>query len=286
MKTLNLLLTTLMLFVLVACDQRGKTIVEKHYVTNPNTGTGLPGAPDLEGAGYSNPNGSDNMGGVDGVGGGNGFAKKSLESWKVDLTKLPAFERLHEKVISKLKVRFPNLAADLLHIAEERSWYVIPVELRTLPTAKIGVSFRTEQIALQKLKEIWISDLIFGAMDPVDQEMLILHELLMGVRLLEFTNVLDQCVASISILRINTENLEPYKEARKVCYAKNRRAAELGDNLGFGKNINLDTTDYEETIRPMTSLLMEKAENFDVQELEDWMVIRKFRIYPKTDPAP
>lgn len=291
MKTLYAILLTLLLFGLAACQPSGRTVIGKQTGPNPPqtpNPSGVPGTPSAPsevsptGSGSAN-GGIDIGGGVGGLdigGGGNGVEKKTLEGWKIpDLNKLPAFERLHEKVISKLKVRFPKLAADIMHIAEERSWYLIPVELKTLPAAKIGVSFRIDQIALQKLKEIWISDLIFSKMEPQDQEILILHELLMGVHLLKFSNHLDQCLVNIAVLKLDPEQDTKYQEARRECFRKNRRAAEVGENLGVGQPIKLTESDYAETIRPLTNLLMEKIDTFDPQELEDWMVIQNFRKY-------
>ncbi|MGZ3744766.1 MAG: hypothetical protein ACXWRE_15700 [Pseudobdellovibrionaceae bacterium] len=264
MKNWILRINILTLLLLTACQGSKETVVEKHFVTG--SGPNLPVPPDKA------------EGGIDGGGGGNGVERKPLESFRVDLTQVPAYQRLKDKVIDKLVVRFPKLAADLLHITEERSWYLIPAELRNLPASKIGVSFKTDQIALQKLKEIWINDLIFSKMEAEDQETLILHELLMGVRLLEFSNLLDQCLVSIAPMKLDVLKQEDYKENRRVCFKKYHGAATLGDSVGLGKDIRLEDYDYE-SIRDFTNLLLKKTETFNVQELEDQMAIRKFRIY-------
>jgi hypothetical protein len=265
MKKWLMTINILTLLVLTACQGSKETIVEKHFITG--SGDGLPVPPDKV------------DGGIDGGGGGNGLDRKPLESFRVDLTLVSSYQRIKNKVIDKLIVRFPKLAADLLHITEERSWYLIPTELRNLPAANIGVSFKTDQIGLQKLKEVWINDLIFATMEPVDQETLILHELLMGVRLLQFTNLLDQCLVNISVLRLAPLTQDKYKEERRLCFKKYRGAADLGDSIGLGKGIKLEDYD-DDTIRDITNLLMTKIDTFDVQELEDQMAIRKFRKYP------
>lgn len=259
-----LLTNILTLLVLTACQGSKETVVEKHFVANE--GNNLPVPPDKV------------EGGIDGGGGGNGLERKPLESFRIDLTQVSSFQRLKTKVIDKLVPRFPKLAADLIHVVEERSWYLIPTELRNLPASKIGVSFKTDQIALQKLKEIWINDLIFAKMEAVDQETLLLHELLMGVRLLEFANFLDQCLVNISILKITEATQEKYKEQRQLCFKKYRNAADIGDSIGLGKDIKLEDYDYD-TLRDFTNLLLTKTETFDVQELEDQMAIRGFRKY-------
>lgn len=281
MKLVNFyLLTLLMLFGVLACSPRQETIVEKHFGTPP--GTGLPGSPQgpesAGSGGYPPPPSS--MGGADVGGGGNGVAGKPLESYQVNITTVPAYQRVREKVINKLAVRFPKLAGDLIHITEERNWYFVPVSMDAIPAFKIGVNFRTDQFANHKLKEIWFDSKHFDDMEEKPQENLILHELLMGVKVLEFTNLLDQCLANISSLRLTSENEEAYKAARKKCFSKNRNAVDIGDSIGLGKSIQLTNDDYD-SIRTLTTLLMSSVDTLDAQELEDWMAIRKFRTYPK-----
>lgn len=266
MKKWYVLFNILMLLGLAACQGGKETVVEKHYV-NEN-GTGLPVPP------------SHQEGGIDGGGGGNGLDGKPLESFRVDLSQQSSFQLVQKEVINKLIVRFPKLAADLMHISEERAWYLIPTELRNLPAARIGVSFKTDQIALQKLKEVWVNDLLFSKMAPREQETLVLHELIMGVRLLEFTNLLDQCLVNISIMRLTPDNDDKYKEARRDCFRKYRNASDIGDNIGLGKDIKLEDYDYE-TIRDITSTLLTRIDSFDPQELEDYMAARGFRKYAK-----
>ena len=259
MKKRYVIINILLLLGLAACQGSKETVVEKHYVGQD----GLPAPAD----GGSVPGG-----------GGNGINGKPLESFRVDLTQQDSYLRVQKDVINKLIVRFPKLAADLMHISEERAWYFVPVELRNLPASRIGVSFKTDQFALQKLKEVWVDDLLFTKMAPHEQETLILHELIMGVRLLEFTNLLDQCLVGISPLRLVPENEDQYKKARRECFEKYRNAADVGDSIGLGKDIKLEDYDYE-TIRDITSTLMTKVDSFDPQELEDYMAARHFRKY-------
>lgn len=264
MKNWFMMINILAFLGLVACQGNKETIVEKHYVTGNDSG--LPVPP------------SNQEGGIDGGGGGNGLDGKPLESFRVDLTQQASYQRVRANVIEKLKTSFPKLAADLIHISEERAWYLIPTELRNLPAARIGVSFKTDQIALQKLKEVWVNDLLFSKMEPRQQETLVLHELVMGVRLLQFTNLLDQCLANIGAVKLNPESLDKYKELRRECFKKYRNAADVGDSIGLGKDIKLEDYDYE-TIRDITSTLMTKIDTLDPQELEDYMAARKFRTY-------
>jgi hypothetical protein len=266
MKNWLLMINILAFLGLAACQGNKETIVEKHYVTGNGSETGLPVPP------------SNQAGGIDGGGGGNGLEGKPLESFRVDLTQQSSFQRVRANIIEKLAARFPKFAADLMHISEERAWYLIPTELRNLPAGRIGVSFKTDQIALQKLKEVWVNDLLFSKMAPHEQETLVLHELVMGVRLLQFSNLLDQCLVNIAVMKLTPEAADKYKEARRECFKKYRNAADVGDSIGLGKDIKLEDYDYE-TIRDITSTLMTKIDTLDPQELEDYMAARNFRTY-------
>lgn len=273
MKFWILIINILTLLGLVACSASKEVIVDKTHLGMDQRGDGLPSpAPRSEAEG-----------GLDAGGGGNGVNGKPLESYRVEITQLPAYQRLHEKILSKIVDRFPKLAADFLHITLERSWYFVPVPLRKLPAYKIGVSFKTDQFALQKLKEIWFDKLAFDKMSEDDQETLLLHELVMGVRLLEFTNLLDRCLTGISVLRLRQTqtHMDKYKEERRKCFAVNRNAAEVGDAIGLGKAIHLEDYDYD-SIRELTSTLITKTDSFDPEEIEDWMAFRGLRVYPKS----
>jgi hypothetical protein len=249
----------------IGCQPK-ETVIEKHFGPNPTDQLPVP------------PSSENPQGGIDGGGGGNGFAGESLEHWRVDLNLLPSYKVLKVKVIDSLALRFPKLAGDIFHLIERRRWYLIPTELRNLPASKIGVYFNTEQMALQGLDEIWINDLLFSKMDLEGQAILLLHEFLMGVRLLEFVSLFDLCLADISFLKILPENAERYSEERHQCFKRYRDISELDGSIGLGKNIKLEDHDYF-SIRSFTSLLMKDAETFNVQELADEMRIRRFRKY-------
>ena len=259
----------------------------------PQNGTGTPGAPTPKlggggngsgpaspsGGGTPAPGGSSGNGGVDPTGGGNGVNGVSLDNYKIRINELPSFIRIRDNVITRLAKRFPKLAGDLMFVAEGKTWYRIKTQLNTLPSAKIGVSFKTEQFALQNVSEIWINDLIFVDMKDRDQDGLILHEMVMGVRLLEFANELDRCLAAIEYMKLETITAEAYPEKRRECFKKNKLAADLGQAaIGLGRTIKLEDHDYF-TIRTLTAKLMEEVDSINAEELEDWMSIRNFRKY-------
>lgn len=249
--------------VFLGCDNKKEIVVERHFVQQGNA---LPAPSQIEHV----------DGGVDG-GGGNGVEGKPLESYRRDISTISGYSLLYDKVILPLRTKLPHLAADLLHVGSERSWYLIPVRLNRIPSFKIGVNFKTDQLAIQNLSEIWLDEQLYPA-NQVDQAALLLHELLMGVRLIEFQNSLDQCLADIAIMKLDPANQGAYQANRVACFKKNRHSAEIGDTIGIRKPIRLIDDDYE-TIRILGRRLLEDIGTLDADELESWMVIRNFRKY-------
>ncbi len=127
-------------------------------------------------------------------GGGNTFNGKPLESYIVDITLLPAFKNQVEPILEDLKYfSVGNYAFQFL--IKNKAWYFIPEDLTTLPKEKIGSAVHSEQAALQDFKQIWINSKIFDAMtSEEDQAKLILHELLMGLKLLKFDSARQECL--------------------------------------------------------------------------------------------
>ncbi|MBC7372078.1 MAG: hypothetical protein H7326_10960 [Bdellovibrionaceae bacterium] len=280
MNKFFLLLTLSMMVTLTACQQGPQGTSPVGTSVAPKLGGSGGGTPTSPGGGSAPaPGGSSGNGGVDPTGGGNGINGVSLDNYKIKINDLPAFTRIKENVIARLAKRFPKLAGDLMFVAEGKTWYRIKTQLNTLPSAKIGVSFKTEQFALQNVSEIWINDLIYVDMKDRDQDGLILHEMVMGVRLLEFANELDRCLASVEYFKLDPATAESYPEKRRECFKKNKLASDLGQAaMGLGRTIKLEDFDYF-SIRTLTAQLMEEVDSINAEELEDWMSIRNFRKY-------
>lgn len=149
------------------------------------SGSGLPGTPG------SAPTGPKSDGTLD-SGGGNTYRGLPLESYIQKPEDLPAFQSLVKPILAKIN---PYTAGVLEHVLKKKTWYFVPGKLSELPASKIGSAVKVEQGALQDFRQVWVASEIFEAMEARDQARLLMHELLMGFRLLRFDSVQNECVA-------------------------------------------------------------------------------------------
>jgi hypothetical protein len=150
------------------------------------------------------PDRADTLGTGD-SGGGNLYKGRPIESYSVDITQLPAYQAKIAPIVTALTdvTRFsssqqmssPDLGRMVLAILQKRTWYLIPGELEALPKERTGIAVASVQGALQSSKEIWINSVLFQAMTEDDQASLILHEILMGLRILKFASNQEQCLS-------------------------------------------------------------------------------------------
>lgn len=179
MKTLtNMLILTLTAMTLLGACSEGK-----HSAANP---------------------GADKLGTGD-SGGGNLYKGRPVESYAVNITTLPAFKNRLTPIMTALteprqdvtaQTTHPMLAVLFNSVIKNKTWYLIPGKLETLPKEKTGIAVATEQGALQGAKEVWIDSTLYDAMTEEDQAILLLHEILMGLRILQFESNYNQCLAS------------------------------------------------------------------------------------------
>ncbi|MEQ1877044.1 MAG: hypothetical protein ABL958_10390 [Bdellovibrionia bacterium] len=222
-----------------------------------------------------------NRGTIDG-GGGNTLKGRPLESYRKDLFKVPSVLKYIVPMIQNVAKKLPQLGGDLYHIIEDRAWYFVPVELKKLPWYDINTPFETEQGAFQTRNEVWLDSQIFDKMEPADQAGLIAHELLMGIRRMEFTDSLDHCFANAAALTFKEDKQESYRKARRECWEKDKGAQITGPRGGglldaFKQN-KLGEEDYS-NVRNVTSKLVMNSENFDPEDLALWLAKHKFRDY-------
>jgi hypothetical protein len=132
-------------------------------------------------------------------GGANGLQGRPLESFADRVVSETAeYRELIAPALANLKQKVPALATDLQAIAENKVWFFVPVSLKTLPPWVIGTAFFTEQLALQSQVSVWIDSRIYdnnSVYDSVkhreetvaerkrDRAIVILHEMMMGLRL-------------------------------------------------------------------------------------------------------
>lgn len=220
-------------------------------------------------------------GGVDSGGGGNGVNGRPLESYAVRILDITEFNTVVMPIIQKMHEIHPRFASDMAHIALNRTWYLIPVELNKLPAQVIGVSFgdkQLQQLALQNLNAVWINSDLFQKY-PTDQDRgtLLLHEIIMGVRLMKYKSNLDQCYSGIASLRFQPEKAPDYKRLRDECAMKH--GLNGTDNIIGGINqIKLTKDDYD-NIRELVVVLLRGIDDLSKTQLDAWLKDRSFRSY-------
>lgn len=212
-------------------------------------------------------------GGTDNTGGGNGARGRALDSYiEKNLTETPAFKNHVQPLIEILSREYPRLAADFYHITYQRDWYFIPVELDEISKNVLGTYAKTDQYALQDLNKIWIDKNKFEAMTSVqDQGTLLIHEIMMGIRLMHFQAKQDHCIAKAALLIFQPVENKNYGDQRRSC----RRTYPVIDgsrNLKF----KLSADDYD-LIRKLVSLLDRTKP--DIAEVQSLIEAHSFRSY-------
>lgn len=250
--------TTFLVLALLTGCQGQKEVVREFINTSPTSSPGLP-AP---------PSNSMQTGGVDDGGGGNGLKGKPLESYAFDVRALPEFQTYVLPVIKHLQTTAPNLAADMIYLSAERNWYLVPIKLDQISTAFLGTYFPTDQMAIQSSHDIWMDKNIFDNMAPEDRGRLLVHELLMGIKILEQLSSLEKCFAKQARL----DNAKLYKEERMNCFKTYPKIS--GENSA---SLRIYKDDYA-LIRKLTAALFsgDRLENTD---LEAELAAHGFRRY-------
>lgn len=203
------------------------------------------------------------------IGGGNGVGGQPLESFRVKFVTRPEYEEI-KNLIPKLALKHERLAADFWHIIEDRTWFFVPVALDGIDSAIIGTHFNIDQLALQSKLELWFDSILFSKMNPKQRHQLIIHELVMGVRLMEFQDPTDECLSGAAVYWVRGKT-EDYEMARKRCFT----SAPL---ISPGKKLDLVDTDYA-NIRVLSIKLANDFDSIDAEELKLWLSNKGFRKY-------
>lgn len=224
----------------------------------------------------SQPTGSkDSVGGAD-VGGGNAIQGRMIEEYVIRLPDILEYQESIFPIINLLKIHFPDLAADFLHIVESRKWYSVPVDLKTLDALKIGIpfGFATEQAALHMPEKIFIDKRIWDTMTSSSRSYLLLHEIVMGVKWLSNHEDLEKCLARAKRFLVDSGFIESsnYRDANRMCYKKYPRYFTVPTKF------KLSPQDYD-SIRDIVDRLSKADEKTDWESFILWFNSRSFRTY-------
>lgn len=218
------------------------------------------------------------QGGADTGGGGNGVNGKPLEAYAVNMKSTASFAQMVLPIILKVQEAHPRFASDMVHIAINRKWYFVPVDLNKLPAHAIGVSFGDkdlQQMALQNLSAVWVDSKLFNAkeMSEENRAQLVLHEILMGIRLMAYKNSLDNCYSEVAYLGIKEEDAGKHRQQRDKC------AQTYGlSNRDRSGGIKLSKEDYD-AIRDLGSELWGNQGQVSKVQLDAWLNANDFRKY-------
>ncbi|MEN0059910.1 MAG: hypothetical protein AAGB31_13810 [Bdellovibrio sp.] len=221
-------------------------------------------------------------GGVDSVGGGNGVNNRTFESFAVKVEHTTPFTNAILPLIKKMQDIHPRFASDMAHIALHRKWYILPVKLKTIPAELIGVNFadsKTQQLAVQSLNAVWIDEVLYKKMpSEKEQSRLLLHEIVMGIRLMQYKRPLDQCHSEIALKGLESDKKE-YKKAIDQCAMKYLfSGTDITTDLHNGNPVQLTGEDYD-NIRELVVTLSDESKTLSRLELEAWLKDRSFRSY-------
>lgn len=212
---------------------------------------------------------------VDDGGGGSGTSGKTLDEFiDREIQKRAPYVNVVKPVIEQLKNSFPELAADLIHITIRRNWYFVPGELEKIPQNILGAYAKMDQYALQDTRKIWIDDIQYKQMEERSQGALILHELIMGVRLMKYKHRQDHCMAEAAKVLLVPNSESEYRKKISEC----SKTYPILDGFNGDEGFNLNKGDYE-VIRGIVSHLL--AETIDVDEVKFLIDNYGVRIYPK-----
>lgn len=202
---------------------------------------------------------SNQTGGVDEAGGGSGINGKPLDEF-IDrqFDKKNAYAKIVVPIIQKLQTGFPELAADFIHLTQRRDWYFVPGQLDKIPQVVLGAYAKYDQYALQDTNKVWIDDIEYKIMNERSQGILIVHELVMGVRLLKYKHGQDRCIANITKILFEENGADKYKLAFKQCVIQ----YPIIDGVSKDQSFKLNNDDYE-LIRRIVSFLIQDEIDYD-----------------------
>jgi hypothetical protein len=210
-------------------------------------GPGKPGSNNAVGAPESipgtTPQSQAQAQGTGDSGGGNLYKGKPLESYIKDPYELTAVKMY----VTAITWFLPNhISRYISQTLRAKTWYFVPGPLQDLPKERIGSQVNTEQAALQDFNQVWIDQTRFETMSQVEQAQLIVHEALMGLKLLKFDSPQNVCVLRQTYL---------LRTALRS-YAKPESCASLSKSPA-GKIADLTVTDYAQ-IRDLSAALIRR----------------------------
>lgn len=135
-------------------------------------------------------------------GGGNSYRGRPLDSYIVFPMEMPAFRATVRPVLEDLQRkaesdhRMDLLRNLIFSVFAQKTWYLLPGPLDPISSELPGFPVQTDQAVLQNFHRVWLDQNIWEKMSLQDQGLLLLHEAVMGLKILRFASSQDQCRAA------------------------------------------------------------------------------------------
>ncbi len=160
-----------------------------------------------------------------------------------------------------------------MHIAIHRQWYIIPTDLGKIPALDMVAAIagaNVEQLAVQTEAEVWIDKRPYVPMTDRERSELIVHELVMGVRMMEYQGTHDQCQALSAISALRNDQ-KSYRDKKRACSVERLRDVSSNFNI-IKKKVTLSPSDYD-LVRKITLQLLNELPNLSAEELKTLALI-------------
>lgn len=202
-------------------------------------------------------------------GGGNGCDGKAFEAYAKKITDLSEYKLFIRPLLRKMSEESADpFVTYMLWVAEEKAWFFAPCELERLSSAQIGVNSETDQLARHTEHGIQIYAIedeknvnqakTYYQKKSKAKAALLLHEMVMGARLLMKKSAKEQCM----ILARKDANVCANPEMMAIAESREIDPSQAGV---------MDAADHE-AVRTMTSLLAQKDADLSTENL---MVLRQ-----------
>ena len=230
------------------------------FACAPSGGSG-PGSSALPGG---TPGGVVTQGTVSG-GGGNGCDGKAFEAYAKNITTLDEYKLFIRPLLRRMSEESADpLVTYMMWAAEEKAWYFAPCALDKLSSAQVGVDGDSDQLARHREHGIQIyaiedSKNAKNAKTYYQKKMkakaaLLLHEMVMGARLLMKKSAKEQCTVLA-------------KKDAKMCSDQELMAIAESREIAPDKVDVMDASDHE-AVRTMTALIAQKDADLSTENLK------------------
>lgn len=184
-------------------------------------------------------------------GGGNGIGTRPIEDFKKNIHELTEYKYYIQPILDRMEDDPDPLVSYLKWTVRSKSWFFVPQKLENLNNDRISLAFKTDQLARHAEREIFFDEESYKKASLRERAVLLLHEMVMGAKLLMKKTPREQCEA----LRAG--------EVRDCTNPDLLKLVETRDIKPEERNI-MDGADHQ-AVRRMTNFLLEREQDLSAQ---------------------